>query len=255
MVHGQSGAALVGYPDDINAVSVAGRSGSVDRQATRRHESPKSAITLSSPPSSSNVVCQGCELRNRAAFDRRDPLLRYPHGLGDLDLGHSRLLPHFGQVLAPDLERALLPRLLHSRAVVRVDELVDELIAGIGEELGLLAHRCSFRYASYAASAAGIACAYHSCHRPDLSPATCLVIASLRGTASSRQGSYTTILLSHLLGGVVSGQPVKRRDSTLPRAIPDPFRPWSAPPAHGRTACRFCAGRACRGGLAAWSRG
>jgi hypothetical protein len=39
----------------------------------------------------------------------------------------------------------LLVRFLKGGAVVWVDELVQELVAGLGEELGLLAHRCPSR--------------------------------------------------------------------------------------------------------------
>jgi hypothetical protein len=41
-----------------------------------------------------------------------------------------------------------------------VDELVQELFAGVREELRFLARRRASRYASYAASAAGMASAY-----------------------------------------------------------------------------------------------
>ena len=77
--------------------------------------------------------------RHGAAFDRRDALLGYPHVRGDLGLGHSCFLPHFGQVLGPDLERALLPGFLHGRAVVGMDELIHELIAAVSEELAVIA--------------------------------------------------------------------------------------------------------------------
>jgi hypothetical protein len=66
----------------------------------------------------------------------------------------------------------LLACFVHGGAVVGVDELVEELLAGVAEELGLLAHRCPSRYVLYVASAAGMASACHSFHRPDLSPAT-----------------------------------------------------------------------------------
>jgi hypothetical protein len=48
----------------------------------------------------------------------------------------KRFLPHLGQVLARTWS-APLPRFLHSRAVVGVDELFGVLIASVGKKLGL----------------------------------------------------------------------------------------------------------------------
>ena len=86
--------------------------------------------------------------------------------------GDRCLLAHVRQVLGGDVQCPLLACFVHGGAVVGVDELVEELLAGVAEELGLLAHRCPSRYVLYVASAAGMASAYHSFHRPDLSPAT-----------------------------------------------------------------------------------
>src|SRR6266566_4516263 len=129
---------------------------------------------LQFPAERANVVAEGGEFGHGTALDGGDALLGHSHRLRDLGLGQAGLLAHLGQVLGPDLQRPPLAGFLHGRPVIGVDELVQELLARVGEELRFLAHRCllPFRYASYAASAAGIASRYHWSHRPDLSPAT-----------------------------------------------------------------------------------
>jgi hypothetical protein len=82
-------------------------------------------------------------------------------------------LAYLGEVFGADRQDPLLMRFLQGGAVVGVDELVQELVAGVGEELRLLAHRCPSRYASYSASAAGMASAYHSFQR-QLATVQCL---------------------------------------------------------------------------------
>src|SRR5712691_6948235 len=126
------------------------------------------------PAEGADVVAEGGEFGHGAALDGRDALLGHAHRLGDLGLGQAGLLAHLGQVLGPDLQRPPLAGFLHGRPVIGGDERVQELLARVGEALRFLAHRCllPFRYASYAASAAGIASRYHWSHRPDLSPAT-----------------------------------------------------------------------------------
>ena len=70
-----------------------------------------------------------------AALDGRDALLGDVYGLGDAGLGQAGLLAHLGQVLGTDLQCPLLSCFLYGRAVVGVDELIQELLAGAGEEL------------------------------------------------------------------------------------------------------------------------
>src|SRR5262249_34673112 len=127
-----------------------------------------------------DVITQRGKLRDGSAFDRRDALLGYPHGLSDLRLGQACLLTHLHQVLGPDLEHSLLTRILHSRAVVGVDELVQELIASVSEKLRLLAHRCSCQAA---ASSTGT----HLGTAPAVSQS-----GSLTGTCSAVPGSSRT---------------------------------------------------------------
>lgn len=119
-----------------------------------------------------DVVGQGGQFGDGAVLDGGDALLGHAHGLGDLGLDEAGSLAYLGEVLRADRQDPPVVCLVQGGAVVGVDELVRELLAGLGEELGLLAHRCPFRYASYRASAAGMAPAYHSFHRPDLLPAT-----------------------------------------------------------------------------------
>src|SRR6266700_7807873 len=169
---------------------------------------------LQFPAERADVVAEGGEFGHGAALDGGDSLLGHSHRPGDLGLGQVGLLAHLGQVLGPDLQRPPLAGFLHGRPVVGVDELVQELLPGVGEELRFLAHRCAlpFRYASYAASAPGIASRYHWSNRPDLSPATSLrvtgspdrsacsqsrtwrVITSLCGTAPSSANGTTNLL-------------------------------------------------------------
>src|SRR5258707_11324822 len=97
----------------------------------------------------SDVIGQGGKLGNGSVLDGRHALLGDAHCVGYLGLRQPCLLAHLREVLCPDLERPRVARFPHGREVIGMDELVRELLARVGEELSLLAHRCSFKYWSY----------------------------------------------------------------------------------------------------------
>src|SRR5260370_28317360 len=185
----QSGGAA--GPRSVCAAWNSARPGSSSRQSG--NTAPRVAEVgddLQFPAKRADIVGQSGKLGDSAALDGRDALLGHAHSLRDLGLSQARFLAHLGQVLGPDLERSPLARVLHGRAVVGGDELVQELLARVGKQLRLLTHRYSFTYASYAASAAGTASRYQSCQRPDLSPA----ISSTSLRAGSKMNKIRTSL-------------------------------------------------------------
>jgi hypothetical protein len=86
-----------------------------------------------------DVFGEGGQFGDGAVLDGGDALLGHAHGPGDLGLRQAGVLAHLGQVLGAYLERPLPAGFLHCGAVVRMDELVHELLAGVAGELPVLA--------------------------------------------------------------------------------------------------------------------
>ena len=111
---------------------------------SRRRRTPRTVRRRTPPPPlPTTPLCTIPAAPQKKAFPvgrslpRRlcDALLGHAHGLGDLGLRQAGSLSYLGQVLGADRQDPLLVRILQGGAVIGVDELVQELRTGAGEEL------------------------------------------------------------------------------------------------------------------------